>query len=219
MAKKNKKSLVPLSIEKPKIYSIRGELVVLDENLATFFGVDTRALNQAVKRNRQKFPEDFYFQLTQEESLKCQNDIVSYGGRRTLPFVFTETGCWTASMILRSEKSNSVAVELMRTFRAMKDHLKSHPELSSAKVQALLSSPNSTINVINPTGPVTIISGSKNQVTQHFSSKEDILKVLEQILPELKQIDLSSSRQRKRSCGSDKKGRRRECSIFNFHCR
>ncbi|MCL2809965.1 MAG: ORF6N domain-containing protein [Treponema sp.] len=93
-----------LSIQKI-IYEIRGQKVLLDSDLANLYEVEVRALNRAVKRNITRFPKDFMFQLTNEEwdNLKCQNGTSSWGGKRKLPFVFTEQGIAMLSGLLNSE--------------------------------------------------------------------------------------------------------------------
>lgn len=87
----SKELAIPQEIIQSKIYLIRGQKIMLDSDLAELYEVETRALNQQVKRNEARFPEDFMFQLTTEEwdNLKSQNVTSSWGGRRTLPYVFT----------------------------------------------------------------------------------------------------------------------------------
>jgi len=105
------------------VYVIRGIQVMLDSDLAMLYQVETGALNRAVKRNIDRFPEDFRFQLTKEEleNLKCQNGISSsnlngYGGRRTLPFVYTEQGISMLASVLHSDVAVRVSISIMRTF-------------------------------------------------------------------------------------------------------
>ena len=93
----NETSLITLDLVERKIYVVREQKVMLDNDLATLYGVETRVLNQAVKRNNQRFPEDFMFQLTKEEfeNLKSQSvtsNSGNYGGRHKLPYAFTEQG-------------------------------------------------------------------------------------------------------------------------------
>ena len=85
------------------IKTIRGQQVMLDRDLATLYGVENRALNQAVKRNSERFPEDFMFQLNkaEDDDLKSQNVTSSWGGRRKLPYAFTEQGIAMLSSVLR----------------------------------------------------------------------------------------------------------------------
>jgi len=106
-----------------KIYAIRGVQAMLDYDLAEMYHVETRALNQAVKRNADRFPNDFMFQLTDAEwqNLKSQNVTSSYhGGRRKLPFVFTEQGVASLSGVLKSDSAANVHVAIMRAFIAMR---------------------------------------------------------------------------------------------------
>lgn len=108
-----------------KIYTIRGVQVMLDSDLAQMYQVETRALNQAVSRNRERFPDDFMFQLTSEEweNLKSQNVISSWGGRRKLPYVFTEQGISSLSGVLKSETAVKVNIAIMRAFVQMRKFL------------------------------------------------------------------------------------------------
>lgn len=108
-----------------RIYTIRGVQVMLDSDLAQMYQVETRALNQAVSRNRERFPDDFMFQLTSEEweNLKSQNVISSWGGRRKLPYVFTEQGISSLSGVLKSETAVKVNIAIMRAFVQMRKFL------------------------------------------------------------------------------------------------
>jgi hypothetical protein len=126
-----------------KIYFIRGKKVMIDYDLANLYGVITKALNQAVKRNIERFPEDFMFQLTDNElenlkshtvtangdDLKSQTVTSSHGGRRTLPFAFTEQGVAMLSGILRSEKAVKVNIAIMRAFVKMRELIDENKEL------------------------------------------------------------------------------------------
>lgn len=116
------------SIEK-MIYVIRDKQVMLDSDLVVLYQVETGALNRAVKRNISRYPEDFRFQLTKEEyqNLRCQTGISSsaqgennYGGRRTLPYVFTEQGISMLASVLHSEVAIKVSIGIMRTFVEMR---------------------------------------------------------------------------------------------------
>lgn len=108
-----------------KIYEIRGVQVMLDRDLAELYGVETGALNRAVKRNIERFPCDFMFQLNKEEHsiLKCQFGISSWGGARTLPFAFTEQGVAMLSGVLRSTTAIQVNIRIMRAFVAVRQYL------------------------------------------------------------------------------------------------
>lgn len=125
-----------VQIIQQKIFEIRGQRVMLDFDLAALYGVETGALNQAVKRNIERFPEDFMFQLTKEEwdilkshpttlcspnnqqdiILISQNVISSWGGRRKLPFAFTENGVAMLSSVLRSPLAIQINIGIMRVF-------------------------------------------------------------------------------------------------------
>jgi hypothetical protein len=102
------------------IMIIRGEKVILDSDLAELYGVETRRLNEQVRRNLDKFPKDFMFQLTKEEfdNLKSQCEISSsgWGGRRKPPLVFTEHGALQAANVLNSKQANKMSVFIVRTF-------------------------------------------------------------------------------------------------------
>lgn len=125
--------LIPVAIESKDIeslvYVIRGKQVILDSDLAMLYQVETGALNRAVKRNQKRFPEDFCFQLTEEEYLRCQNGISKddgesgRGGRRYMPYAFTEQGISMLSAILRSDVAINVSIEIMRAFVEMRKFL------------------------------------------------------------------------------------------------
>ncbi len=117
--------LIPLERIQNSIFLIRGEKVLLDQQLAELYRVDTGALNRAVSRNLERFPEDFMFQLTPEEyaNLKCQIGISSFkhgGRRRSLPYAFTEQGVAMLSSVLRSERAVQVNVAIMRAFVSLR---------------------------------------------------------------------------------------------------
>ncbi len=126
--------LIPGERIEKAIFLIRGEKVMLDRDLASLYGVETGALNRAVKRNLQRFPPDFMFQLTAEESdfLRCQIGISKKGrgGRRFLPYVFTEQGVAMLSSVLNSERAILVNIEIMRAFVKLRQMLASNAELS-----------------------------------------------------------------------------------------
>ena len=115
----------------PKIHTLRKQKVVLDSDLAVLYGVPTFRLNEAVKRNTDRFPDEFCFQLDQEEvaNLKSQNAISSgsnYGGRRTVPWVFTEHGALMAATILRSPRAVQMSIYLVRAFVQMRGELQTN---------------------------------------------------------------------------------------------
>lgn len=110
-----------------KIYEIRGQRVMLDRDLAELYGVPTSALNQAVKRNMERFPDDFMFQLTDEETEKWKSQIVitksiTMGLRRN-PYAFTEQGVSMLSAVLKSDIAVKVSIAIMRAFVAMRNYI------------------------------------------------------------------------------------------------
>ena len=121
------------------IYMIHGNRVMLDADLAELYGVETRVLKQAVRRNRKRFPKDFMFELTKEEnqSLRSQNVILKRGEHsKYLPFAFTEQGVAMLSSVLNSERAIEVNIEIVRAFVRIREMLAAHTELA-AKLKEL----------------------------------------------------------------------------------
>ena len=114
-----------------RIFTIRGVQVMLDRDLAELYGVATGALNRQVKRNEERFPEDFMFRLSAEEwnNLKCQIGISSWGGDRQLPCAFTENGIAMLSSVLRSPTAIEVNIRIMRAFSAMRRFLLANAQM------------------------------------------------------------------------------------------
>lgn len=111
------------------IHRIRGQQVMLDSDLAELYGVQTKALNQAVKRNSSRFPERYCFQLTKEEFENLRSQIVTsnqHGGRRTLPYAFTEQGVSMLSTVLKSETAIKTSIRIIDTFVAMRQFMSQH---------------------------------------------------------------------------------------------
>lgn len=135
-----------------KIYTVHGYRVMLDSDLAELYRVETRVLNQAVKRNLRRFPEDFMFGLTAEEweILKSQNVTSSWGGRRKLPLVFTEQGVAMLSSVLNSELAIEVNIQIIRVFTKMRELLMDHKNLLLAleKLRGTVSHNTRDIKVI-----------------------------------------------------------------------
>jgi len=135
----SKQSLVPVARIEKAILLIRRQKVMLDADLATLYGVETRVLIQAVKRNLERFPEDFMFQLTQEEFAILRSQSVTssdWGERRYPPYVFTGQGVVMLSSVLRSSRAIQVNIEIMRAFIRLRKMLASHAELAQ-KLDAL----------------------------------------------------------------------------------
>jgi ORF6N domain len=134
MASRRRPALVPVEHISRSILVLRGHKVLLDEELAALYGVTTGALVQAVKRNIGRFPPDFMFQLTvaERDVLRSQSVIPtpSRGGRRYMPYVFTEQGVAMLSSVLGSERAIAVNIEIMRAFVRMRELLASNKELA-----------------------------------------------------------------------------------------
>ena len=129
---------IPIERITRTIVLLRGQKVILDTDLAELYGVDTGALNRAVRRNRGRFPDDFMFQLSPQESehLRCQIGTSSWGGRRYHPYAFTEQGVAMLSSVLHSERAVRVNIEIMRAFVQLRRMLSSHADLAR-KLEAL----------------------------------------------------------------------------------
>jgi hypothetical protein len=144
IAKADSTQLQPLENIENLIHVIRGKQVMLDRDLARLYGVETKALNQAVKRNMERFPEDFMFQLSKEEFenlrsqivtssedeiLRSQNVTSSWGGQRYMPYVFSENGVAMLSTVLRSQQAININIQIMRAFNAMRHFITSNAQV------------------------------------------------------------------------------------------
>lgn len=116
---------------KDMIYTIRGQQVMLDFDLAEIYGYETRYLNLQVKHNINRFPDDFMFQLTQDEfdNLMLKNSTSSHGGRRKPPYAFTEQGVYQLATVLKGELAERQSVAIMRVFRAMREYISQNRQL------------------------------------------------------------------------------------------
>jgi hypothetical protein len=127
-------NIIPTERIAAKIYLIRDQKVMLDSDLAALYEVTTAALNQAVSRNKDRFPKDFAFQLTIDEFqiLISQNVTSSsgHGGRRKLPWVFTQEGVAMLSSVLRSKRAILVSIAIMRTFVRLREMLAIHKDIA-----------------------------------------------------------------------------------------
>jgi len=139
--------IVPYESIEKRIFLIRGQKVMLDFDLAGLYGVENKQLNRQVKRNSDRFPSDFMFQLTLDEYLRCQNDttILAEGQanmqlqnattkftmRRNLPYVFTEHGILMLSSVLKSKRAIDVNIQIMRTFSKLRQMVSNNKELSN----------------------------------------------------------------------------------------
>ena len=131
MAENKELMIVDEQSLKDKIHIIRGQQVMLDADLAEIYGYETRYLNLQVKRNLNRFPEDFMFQLTKEEyeNLMLQISTSSHGGRRKPPFVFTEQGVYQLATVLKGDLAEQQSVAIMRVFRAMREYISQNRQL------------------------------------------------------------------------------------------
>lgn len=129
---------ISVEVVATKILLIRGRKVILDRDLAELYGVDNKQLTRQVRRNHERFPEDFMYQLTLKEvrNLKCQFGTSSWGGIRKLPYVFTEQGIAMLSGVLHSKRAIVVNIAIMRAFVKLKELLLTHKDLAE-KITAL----------------------------------------------------------------------------------
>ncbi len=128
------KSIVTAEDLESKIYLIRGYKVMLDGDLAELYGVLTKALVQAVKRNIKRFPRDFMFQLTNQDIVGLRSQIVTsrleHGGRRYTPYAFTEQGIAMLSSVLNSDRAIEVNIQIMRAFVRLREMIATHKDLA-----------------------------------------------------------------------------------------
>jgi ORF6N domain len=134
MKKTNEKNYASVPSERinQSIYVMRGYKVMLDRDLADLYGVSTKVLNQAVTRNKERFPKDFMFKLDKKEDdlLRSQSVTSTHGGRRYAPNVYTEQGIAMLSSVLRSERAVQVNIAIMRAFVLMREAMISHKDLT-----------------------------------------------------------------------------------------
>ncbi len=133
MPKTSNKSLLPSERIINRILVIRNQKVILDRDLALLYGVETRVLKQAVRRNRKRFPSDFMFQLTKEEFTRWRSQIViskaDEKGLRYYPFAFTEQGVAMLSSVLKSERAIEVNILIMRAFVKLREIISTHKKV------------------------------------------------------------------------------------------
>ena len=123
---------IPIEKISSKIYLIRNEKVLIDSDLAELYGVETKTLKRAVRRHKDRFPNDFMFELSKEEfdNLRYQSGSSSWGGRRYPPYAFTEQGVAMLSSVLNSERAIKVNIAIMRAFVKMREYLQSNDKLA-----------------------------------------------------------------------------------------
>ena len=132
---KNESSMLPAERVEQRILLIRGQKVMLDRDLAELYGIETKVLKQAVRRNAERFPDDFMFVLDRKELAILRSQIVtsrseSWGGSRYTPMAFTEQGVAMLSSVLKSKQAVEVNIAIMRTFVRLRKMLESHAELA-----------------------------------------------------------------------------------------
>ncbi len=146
------KLTIPEEVVISKIYYIKDLKVMLDSDLAELYEVETRVLNQQVKRNRDRFPEDFMFQLSEIEweVLKSRNTSPSWGGRRKPPYVFTEHGVLMLSSVLNSKKAIAVNIQIMRIFTKLREMLTDnlHMKLEIEEIKKKISNQSKNIELV-----------------------------------------------------------------------
>lgn len=138
MNRKKSLQIIPNERVIKQIFWLRGEKVMLDVDLAELYEVETGALKRAVRRNIERFPKDFMFELSPEEweNLRCQFVTSSWGGTRYLPFAFTEPGVAMLSSVLKSRRAIAVNIQIIRTFIELRKMLVTHEALRK-KIEAV----------------------------------------------------------------------------------
>src|SRR4030067_2646197 len=126
------KALIPAEVIERKIYLIRGHKVMLDSDLAELYGVATKRLNEQVRRNLKRFPSDFMFQLSSKEAESSRSQVATSkrGGRRYLPYVFTEQGVAMLSSVLNSDRAVQVNIAIMRVFVKLREMIATNKDLA-----------------------------------------------------------------------------------------
>ena len=147
-----------------KLKDIRGCRVMLDRDLAEYYGVDVRVLNQAVKRNEELFPDDFMFQLSDKETARLKSEGSLGKNLNVNPLVFTEKGAWAAAFIFKSDKARQKGIQLIRILEKLRDFAASHVEELTGETRHLLESKTAVTNIYY--GPVTQtqIHGNQNNI-------------------------------------------------------
>ena len=165
---------IPDEVITSKIYLIRGKNVMLDQDLAELYDVETKRLNEQVKRNHNRFPDDFMFHLNNEEFaiLRSQFATSSWGGRRTNPYAFTEYGVLMLSSVLNSDRAIKVNIRIIRIFSEMRKMLSNHQEIliKIDKIQQQLSEHDNRILLIFEY--IKELEQGKKQLTEQMHRKK-----------------------------------------------
>jgi len=165
---------LPQEIIQSRIYEIRNLKVMLDSDLAKLYEVETKRINEAVKNNPEKFPEDFYFELTFEEAeiLKSKFSTSSWGGRRKATKVFTEQGVYMLATVLKSKVATEVTINIMRTFTKLREFALTYKDI--------------IIELKNLKDNIKLTQNQTNQNSEHIKKAFEILS---QILEESKNTE------------------------------
>lgn len=134
VAKKQKTSLIPIETIEQRIFVIRGMKVMIDADIAEFYGVKTKVLNQAVKRNRDRFPNDFMFQLDsseKEQVVTSCDHLTALKFSRQLPYAFSEHGVMMLSSVLKSDRAVEMGIFIVRAFIKLREALATHKDLAN----------------------------------------------------------------------------------------
>ena len=144
--------MIPDEVLINKIHLIRGQKVMIDNDIAELYGVETRRLNEQVKRNSERFPTNFMFQLMKEEfdNLKSQKAISSWGGRRKQPYVFTEHGILMLANVLKSDRAIKMSIRIIEVFVKVREMLLTHKDvlLRLEKIEESIAEHDNNILVI-----------------------------------------------------------------------
>lgn len=167
---------------KSKIYHIRNQKVMLDFDLAEIYGYSTMRFNEQVKRNHEKFDDDFMFQLTKVEleNLISQKSISSWGGRRKPPYAFTEQGIYMLMTVLKGELAIKQSKALIRLFKKMKDLIIENQDFISSKelLQIAIQTNQNTIVIKQNSQLISEL----NRKTKTFATREDLKKVMDNFI-------------------------------------
>ncbi|WP_428024883.1 ORF6N domain-containing protein [Arcobacter sp.] len=165
---------LPQIIIHDKIYDLHGLKVMLDSDLATLYAVETKRINEAVKNNPEKFPEDFYFELTKEEFevLRSKISTTKFSKTRTLPKVFTEQGVYMLATVLKSKVATDVTINIMRTFTKLREFALTYKDI-----------------VIELKNLKEDLKLNQNQTTQNTEHIKTAFELLSQILEDTKKTD------------------------------
>ena len=146
---KNTTDLLTVESIRNCVYTIQGQQVMLDSDLADIYGYELKAMNQQVKRNIERFPEDFMFQLTKEEfeNLKSQFVTSSWGGIRKMPYVFTEQGIYMLATVLKGELATQQSIFIMRAFKEMRHYIRQNQQFVTQSEMSMVTAKVSELSV------------------------------------------------------------------------